>query len=154
MIRRVRVGLKQALGSQPRLSIFSVLVEPALRTAETKAVAPIIHVPHDVFLAGPGKLVRQHNLQVADGTLLEIVATCMAFELLPSFRRHADDMAGLVKQGMNWRIASDKDPIANNAGFRLAPEAAVYCLVARNQFNRKFVLSEQHSYRVERQIGN
>ena len=154
MVGRATVRLHEAALTEPSFSIFGVFVEPATRAAETKTVTPIIHVLHEPFHAGSGQLVRQHDLQVADGRLFEIVATRIAFEVGPSIPRHADDVAGLVKQGMNWRIASDKDPIAHNARFRLAPETAVYRLLVRNQFDREAVLSKPLSYRIERQIGN
>jgi hypothetical protein len=78
--------------------IFGVSLEPVSGISQPKTVTPRIHVEHQPISANPFDTVRQHDLQVANGRFLKIVAACITYKTATSFPGHTDNVARLMEQ--------------------------------------------------------
>lgn len=104
--------------------IFGVPLEPLAGAAETETVAPRVHVPHQPFPAHAVDSIGQHDLQVTNSSLLEIIAARITIKPLATIGGHAYDVATLVQQRMNGRVASHMYFLAHDASFGVAPIAS------------------------------
>lgn len=104
--------------------IFRVLLEPPARASETETVAPRVHILHQAFPANSVDMIGQHDLQVTNGGLLEIIAARVTIKPLATIGCHAYDVATFVQQRMNGRVASHMNCLAYDSGFGVPPKAA------------------------------
>ncbi len=81
---------------QPVASVRRIATKPASRRAEAKTVSPSIHVAHQSLGIKVGELLGQHDLQVADRGLFQVIAAGVAHEASPAIAGHAYDVRELV----------------------------------------------------------
>ena len=114
----------QAVPNQPVARILGVLGEPGRGAAQPEAVAPLVHVAAHALPADVRQRLRQHDLQVAHGALLRIVAARIRIQSGAPLRRHADEMRALVQHRVQRRIEPREDLRADQARLALAPIGA------------------------------
>src|SRR5208283_1544056 len=121
-MRCLAFKIDQSVFVQPTPRVLRVLGEPFRGTAQSKAVAPFVHItahplPPDIL-----ERCRQQNLQIAYRALLRIVAARIRVQAGATLRGHADEMRALVQHRMQRRIKARVNPRADQAGLALSPE--------------------------------
>ena len=110
--------------SQKFSRILRVATEPCPRAAQAKTVAPRVHVGHESCTAYTVDIVGEQDLQETNCRFLEVVATGVAVQTIAARRVHADDVAGLVQEGMDWCVGPHENGMTRDARLCVAPEAA------------------------------
>lgn len=77
--------------------IICIVLEPVARLAETKTIAPGIHIQHQPVSSDTVNVVGQDDLQKTNGCFFKIITTGVAIKARTSILRHTDDMAGFVQ---------------------------------------------------------
>ena len=148
------VRFKQLVIEQPATCIPCILGKPAGRTTESEAVSPGIHVLHQLPGTDTRQLIGQHDLQIANRRLFEIVATRIPVYDAATSIIHADQVGCFVQQGMDGGITTHIDASANDTRFRFAPETA-FDWRARRQYLQAQVVALQQTCQVfEFDVGN
>src|SRR5690606_22952230 len=109
---------------QPRTCVVGVMLEPSSCGTESKRIAPGIHVAPHAVTANTVELVRQENLQIANRVLFGEITAGIAKERAPPLPIHANDMSGLMENGMNGRVGAPIDLVEDQSRFAIAPVRA------------------------------
>ena len=128
---------------QPFDGIVGVIFEPTPGGTKPKTVSPGIHVLHESNLADASDLVREKNLQIANGRLLEIVPTGVTIEIRAALLAHANRVARLMQQGMHWCVGSNEYTTTYNTRFTVAPKRPCDRPIGRLHDNRQTKTIEQ-----------
>ena len=112
--------------------IFGIAFEPGTTAAKAETVTPGIHVGEQPSTVDAGEMIGKQNLQVADRTLLVVVAGGIGMQCAAPRTVHADIVTGFVQQRMHRRVRPHQYFVADQSGLRIAPIAAGYrCILAQ-----------------------
>jgi len=139
--------------NQPLTRILSIALKPRAGIAQSKAVAPGVHVDHQAITSDAVKFVGQYHLQVANSRFLKVIAARVGFELLSPVARHTDDVTGFVQQRMKRRIKTNMHGTTDDACFTVSPETSDNRLVVMLHLDAQAILVEQGFNRCQRHIG-
>ena len=119
--------------------IFCIVLKPVERVAKPEAITPGVHVRHDPISPDTLNVVCQNNLQVTYRGFFQVVAARISIKAIAALAIHADDVTGLVQEGVHRRICPDEYRPPYYSGFGITPETAGYrCIVRLNhQFETK-----------------
>ena len=95
---RLAICSQQIIIDQPLTCVVSISLKPGASIAESKTVAPCVHVGHQQVWTNAIDLVAEDNLQIANGSLLKVITARISLQLFAPFAGHANDMAGFVQQ--------------------------------------------------------
>jgi hypothetical protein len=107
---------------EPSARVVGVIYEPCVRRAETKRVAPGIHVGTQ-RVCSQADMPRQHDLQVAHRVLFGVVTASIGMQSHAPLHVHADDVRRLVQRGVDGRVGTRVHDGIDDARLRLAPVA-------------------------------
>src|SRR5208283_2174984 len=114
--------IDQSVLAQPTLGVLRILGEPFRGTAQTKAVAPLVHIAAHPLPADILERCRQQNLQIAHCALFRIIAARVRIQAGAALGGHADEMRALVQHRMYGRIETRVDFRADQAGLARSPK--------------------------------
>lgn len=98
--------------------------------------------------------VGENDLQITYRCFFEVITTCIGFEMRTSFFRHANNVASLMQQGMNWRVVANVYRASNNASLTVPPETSRNWLVVGLHLQLQVVFDQQGFERSQGNFGN
>jgi hypothetical protein len=131
---RRAILVQDAPGLQPVPSVLCIAMEPGPGVAKAKTVTPCIHIAHYPLATHTLELICQHNLQIADRRLFEVVAARVTVEIISSLSGHTDRMTHFMQQRMHGSILASVNRMPFDTGLAVTPETPGNCFISAEHY--------------------